>query len=158
MFWKTKKKEQNLDYVKTVQSLKDSKKELLSGLFTNAFDVEKTIRNFNDDTVVNDIPFSEMLGYPENEWIEINDKVKTRVIFKSLKKLILEAVLEKGGGVKAHIHSDCTESMSINKGCLLNAVNGKKYTKNQTVIFQKGEEHEVIALDELHLIVYMDAN
>ena len=107
MFWKTKKKAKKEDYGKTVESIKNSKREMLAGLFTNSYEVQKTIKSFNDDSVVHDIPFREMLAYPEDVFVNINDQCKTRVIFKSLKKIIMEAVIEKGGGVSAHIHSDC---------------------------------------------------
>lgn len=153
MFWKRKKKRIEVEnYGKTVSELKQRKKDLLSCLIADSYSLKQAIQGFNGGSC-NDVTFRHMDTFAINQWHTINDKVKTQPIYKDESKLVFETVIEKGGNIASHLHSDCIERIDVHKGLMLDATTGEKIKEGEPIEYDINVPHFVVALEDLFLIV-----
>lgn len=145
------KNTQKEDYGKTVKALKNKRLEIVSNVLTNSYDIRKSINKLNGREK-SDITFEQLSEFPLDEWTLINDKIKTKSVFKSDNRIVFESEILKGAEVAPHIHSNCVEIIDVHSGVMLDASTGTKYIEGESVEYSRGVQHNLIALEDLFVI------
>ena len=152
MFWRKKQKVKNTDYGKAVKDIKNKNKEFLANILTVAYDVKSAVKLFNNKDLALDIPFEALFDFPLNKMININEKLKTMVIFKNDRSLIFETHMKKNGGVEPHYHKDAIEELEVISGSIIDAVNGKIYKEDEVMYVESNQIHSPQALEDTYLV------
>ena len=90
------------------------------------------------------ITFQDLMYFDIGERNELADGVFFEKTYHSEDKMIFITYMEKGGGFGLHAH-ECIEICNVLRGNLIERERGYKvYTKGETVIYAKNEEHRTI--------------
>lgn len=104
-----------------------------------------------------DIPKEVLRKFPFMEWVSLgeDDKVKFRKRGKIYGNVLMfDTEMQKGGKFGMHLHSDCTETIEVISGELLDLQTNKTYISGDVVFYEKNERHIPVAIQDSILRVF----
>jgi len=153
MFWRKKHIGKEDKYKERTLELKNESKRMLSEFLVLDHSIKKTIADFNNgDAEARDIPFSELDKFPIYEWIDFNDKIRSRVVEKSEEEIVFESHFKKGGTIGEHFHSDIAEILNIVSGCIFCPITGSRAEANEDIFFPVNQIHTPRAMEDTFVI------
>jgi len=106
------------------------------------------------DEIKKPINKEDLDKFPLLEWVNLTEKVsirKRKNLFGTY--LNFDTKLEKGGAFGDHFHSDIIENAEIISGKMLDKLDGSVYNVNDIMHYEKGQNHEPVALEKTVLKV-----
>jgi len=150
MFWKKKSKKDI--YLKAVQAFREERRKTMKSFNENHSEIISMIRRFNGIDKIS-ISFNDLDALPILEWVDINSKVKVRKFLSTKKRLEFDTIMEDNGEFGWHYHDDCTEIVTVLKGCLVDLIDNQRYKADEEIIYVNGQEHIPVAIGDTFLRV-----
>ena len=98
--------------------------------------------------------YSDLAKFPILVEIYLNDKIsvtRKNNIFGNM--LVFETTMKIGGSFNEHFHPDAIESTEVVSGRIKDLKQGSEYKTNEVIHYDKGEVHDILALEETKLKV-----
>lgn len=102
------------------------------------------------------INFSDMKLLGMHDWVEVNPKVRFKLIERDENRLVFLTEMKKGGEFGSHHHDDCTEVCMIDKGHIYCLETQKEAKEGEELCYAVAEAHTPIALEESVFKVYFN--
>lgn len=91
--------------------------------------------------------------FKANEWVNVNDKVKFKLIEFNDSEAIYDTEMQRNGSFGKHYHDDCLEVVEVLSGLLFDVTNEEVYEKGDVFFIEAKQQHTPVALENTKLKV-----
>ena len=141
------------EYLDNVNLERDNRRQMLKCFHA---ETSKTTAIVNRFLGIRDKPinFIHLITlFKIHEWIEVNDKVKFKLIEFNNSEAIFDTEMKRNGAFGGHRHDDCIEIAEVLKGVLFDVDSDKTYYKGDVLTIEAGKKHTPVALENTVLKV-----